>query len=154
MQNPLNIKEFGNWIWEMIQKVFAFFLKPLGGIMMALVLVVGGAFYGDWKNQSGYEQGMENQRIADSIYINQQASVITDLKIDKKDLQARIDTIKNIDCIEENRKAFAYVENLKKEIEQYNESKNEKLKTVTTENKAVKSEIKTLENLIRKTQKQ
>lgn len=154
MQNPTNIKEYGNWIWEMIQKVFAFFLKPLGGIMMVLVTVIGAAIYGDFKSQSGYDQGMKNQKVADSIYIKQLSEVNRDLKDDKKELQAKLDTIKNIDCIEENKKTFEYVESMKAYFQKENQSRNQTLQNVNIENNAFKKEIKTLENLMPKNQKQ
>ncbi|SHH68640.1 hypothetical protein SAMN05421866_3477 [Chryseobacterium oranimense] len=154
MQNPTNIKEYGNWIWEMIQKVFAFFMKPLGGIMMVLVTVIGAAIYGDYKSQTGYDQGMKNQKVADSIYIKQLSEVNKELRFDKKELQSKIDTIKNIDCIEENKKAFEYVENMKSYFEKENQSRNQRLKSVSHENRAIRNENKTLEKLIPKTQKQ
>ncbi|MGK6342827.1 hypothetical protein ACMGDK_11345 [Chryseobacterium sp. DT-3] len=154
MQNPLQIKELGNWIWGMIQKVFVFFFKPLGGIMMVLVTVIAGAIYGDIKSQSGYNQGMKNQRIADSIYIYQLDKSNKDLINEKIKLEAKIDTMKNVNCAEENRKALAYVEGLNKELEKYNQSQFQRLKSINNENKAVKNDIKNLEKWIPKTQKQ
>lgn len=149
MQEPLYIK-IGNWIWSMIQKVYAFFMKPLGGIMLVLVTVIGGAIYGDRKAQSGYDQGMKNQKVADSIYIKQLAETNRDLKSENKSLSTKIDTMRNVDCAEENRKAMAYVESLNREIEAFNKNRMRNLQTVTQENKQVRNEIKTLEKLIPK----
>lgn len=154
MQNPLNIQELGNWIWEMIQKVFAFFQKPLGGIMMVLVAVIAAAIYGDRKSQSGYEQGMKNQKTADSIYTKQLEETNKELKSDKRDLQARIDTLRKCNCEEETQKAIAYVESITRRIQNKNEPKSERLEILTKENKSIRKDIKEIQKIIPKTQKQ
>lgn len=153
MEEPLYIK-IGNWIWSMILKVFAFFFKPLGGIMLVLVTVIGGVIYGDRKGQSGYDQGMKNQKVADSIYIFQINKTNKDLSAEKSKLEKKIDTMKNVDCAEQNRKAMAYVEGLNKEIESFNKNQMQRLQSVTKENKAYKNEIQSLKNIIPINQKQ
>jgi hypothetical protein len=151
MQNPMNVKELGTWIWKTVQEVYAFLLKPFASFMIVIVVIIASWRISDEKYQIGYDAGVKNQKSADSLNSSNQERRVNEITADRNYYKIKSDSM---DCAEETRKAVAYVESLKSMVGKENQSKYEKIKEVSNKNKSMKNEISNLENIIPKNKKQ